>query len=319
MNSVLKTVAAILASQLLLCSAQSQDFPSRPIRIVVPNSPGVIADVVPRVLGPEMAKVLGQPIIIENRPGANYALGLEIVAKQAPADGYTISSVNVETLATLPVTLKELRFDPGSDLPPFAGLVESKFLFGSNPKFPWKSFQEMVANAKANPGKLNYGASAPIQRLLTGMLLKDTGINVVFIPYSGGGPFIQGLLAGDIQMGFVGEGSATGFGDKFRVLAVTGDARSVRYPDVPTFKELGHPNITGISYSFNVRSGTPKTVQDKLYKATTHALSVPEVKAHMAKLSLDITNQSPEVATRILAQQIKLFSEVAAQVGIKPE
>ena len=325
MNTILKTVAAILASQLLLSSAQAQEFPSRPIRIVVPNSPGVIADIVPRVLGPEMAKVLGQPIIIENRPGANYALGLEIVAKQAPADGYTISSVNVETLASLPVTLKELRFDPGSDLPPFAGLVESKFLFGSNPRYPWKSFQEMVANAKANPGKLNTGVPSLQDATYLFLLAvrQKFGLTFVDVPYKGAAAaYSQAIMVNEVQLALAGEASAAaGLAAKsVRAIAVSGGRRAKSFPDVPTLEELGVAGADSVLVMLSAPSGTPVPILDKLNAAAVRALQLPEVKERIAKSAgYEVVTSTREEFAKVLSGRLQRYAEIARTAGIKPE
>ena len=204
----------------------AQDYPSKPIRYIVPNTPGVIVDTVARVMAAEMGKNLGQPMVVENKPGGNHAVGFEYVAKQAPADGYTVVSVLVPSMAILPVTAKELRFDPLKDLPPVIGLAEGKYVFGSAASQPWKTLAELAAAAKASPGKLNFGESSPPVYLLAELLLRDLGLNVVHIPYSSGGGYLQAIVAGEVQMGFVGEGSAIGFGDKYRVLGVTGAQRS---------------------------------------------------------------------------------------------
>src|SRR5262249_24329206 len=154
----------------------------------------------------------------EYKPGAGHTIAYEYVSKLAPADGYTIGAVNVTILATLPVTYKDLRFDPFKDLSPVIEYAEGRYLFGSAASLPWKSLYEMVTYAKANPGKLNYGASSTLGLLQTEGLVRDLGINVEHIPYSEGGEFLKGLVGAEVQMGFVVEGLALGFGDKFRVL-----------------------------------------------------------------------------------------------------
>ncbi|MBM3345438.1 MAG: tripartite tricarboxylate transporter substrate binding protein [Betaproteobacteria bacterium] len=300
-------------------SALAQDYPTRPIRYIVPNTPGVIVDTVARVLAPEMSKLLGQPVVIENRPGGNYVVGFEYVAKQAPADGYTIVSVLVPSMAILPVTAKGLSFDPLKDLPPVIGLAEGKYVFGSSATQAWKTMGELVTAAKAAPGKLNFGESSPPVFLLAETLLRQLGLSVVHIPYASGGAYLQAIVSGEVQMGFVGEGSAVGFGDRFRVLGVTGERRSAAYPNTPTFRELGHPNIPGLSLSMNVRAGTSKAVTDRLYAAASKGLQTPEVKAAYAKLRLDIVEQPGDVAAKALAEEAKMYADVAAKIGFKPQ
>ena len=150
-------------------------------------------------------------------------------------------------------------------------------------------------------------------------LFEKRGIKVETLYTSGGGETLQALIAGEVQMGFVGEGSAIGFGEKFRVLGVTGANRSPAYPNVPTFRELGHPAIPGLSLSLNARAGTPKAATDRLAASAQKALQTPEVKAQFAKLQLEVTGQSAEVAAKALADEAKMYSDVAARIGFKPQ
>ena len=299
--------------------AMAQDYPSRPIRLVAANSVGTIPDLIARVIGPEMSKFLGQPVIIENKPGANSLIAYEYVAKQVPADGYTFASAIAPDLASLPVTTKALRFDPLKDLPPLIGLVRGRNAFGSSSKLPWKSFNELVAHAKANPGKLNYGAGATIVRLLAEALIREKGLDVIYVPYSGGAPYLNALASGEVQMGFLGASSAAAFGDRFRVLAITGEQRLATFPDAPTFAELGLPQFRGNSYSLNVPAGIPKIAFDKLYLAASRALQQPEPKALFGKLGLEITNETSETAARTLADEAKFYADIAQKIGIQPQ
>lgn len=297
----------------------AQEFPAKPIRFIVANTPGTLPDLVSRVMGPEMSKVLGQPVIVENKPGAQQLIGYEYVARQAPADGYTIVAISIASLASLPLTVKDLRFDPLKDLPPFMGLAEARYTFGLASQLPWKTFKELMAHAKANPGKLNYGASSPLSKLTMEAFLRDVGINVVHIPYSSTGAFLQAITSGDVHMVFLTEGSVISLGDKFRVLAVTGLQRTAAFPDVPTFAELGHSQIRSVGWSLNVRNGTPKAAIDKLYAAASQALKETEVRAVFAKMRLGIVAQPSDVAVKQLAEEAKRYAEVAKKAGIQPQ
>ncbi len=317
-KAILKLLLAFsLAAQAM--SATAQEYPSKPIRFIVPNSPSTPQDLSARILAVELPKVLGQPVIVENKPGAGNVIGLEFVAKQVPADGYHLLSVLVETTAILPVSVKELRFDPLRDLPGVIPIAEGKLLFGSPSTQPWKSFVEMVAYAKANPGKLNYGASSVVQILPTEALARDLGIRVVRVPYSGGGPFLQALVSGEVHLGFAAGSSFISSGDKLRVLAVTGESRSARFPDAPTFKELGQPRIPGFTVSMHVRAGTSRNIIEKLNAAAASALQSPSVREQFAKLQLDVLGGSPESADRRLADAARFFSETATQIGYQPQ
>lgn len=298
--------------------AAAQDYPNRPIKMVVANTPGTIADILGRVMATEMAKTLGQPIVVENRPGANAIIGLEYALKQ-PADGYTLISTAVTALASLPVTVKELRFDPLKDLPPIIGLVEGPYVFGSPAGAPWKNFAEFVAYAKANPRKLNYGSPAPTVRLPIEALIRDIGVEIVHVPYPGGGPYMQAIVANEVQIGLIPESAAKTFGEKFRPIAVTGERRLAAYPDVPTFKELGYPQIRGLAFSLNVPAGTPKAAADKLHAAASRALKDADIKARIAKMGFEIVDQSPDVAAKALADEARFLSDVARKIGLAPQ
>ena len=299
--------------------AASQTYPNRPIRYIVPYGPGATLDIVARTMAPEMGKTLGQPLVVENKPGADAMIGLEHVAKQSPADGYTVTIAAVAGLATLPLTVKDLRFDPLRDLPPVISMVEGAYIFGSSAKYPWKTFNEFIANAKANPGKLNYGASSTAVRLLSEALIRAAGVSIVYIPYKEGGAYITSVGMGEVQMGFMSEGSAIGLGDRFRALAVTGATRRASYRDAPTFAELGHPEIRGVAYSLNVAAGTPKPIIDRLNAAAGQALQHPDVKSQYAKMRLDVVGGTPDEAARILANMAKTYAEIARNVGIQAE
>ena len=300
--------------------AAAQDYPTKLIRWIVPNASGVIEDILARSTAPEMSKFLGQSVIVENKPGAESIIGYEYVAKQVPADGYTLVSVHVQGLVTLPLTVKDLRFDPLKDLPPLIVLSEARYVFGSASRLPWKTLNELAAYAKANPGKLNYGSSNSNLRLSAEVVIRDLGLNVVHIPYKAGAAYVLALTAGDeVQMGFLNEAAAIRLGEKFRVLAVTGERRRAPFGDVPTFAELGLTRIPRVSFSVNVPAGIPKAAFDKLYAAASRALRLPEVKARFAKLGLEIAEKTPEAAAKNLAETAKLYADIAKKVGIQPE
>jgi len=319
---MLRHACASLLMSVLLTGAgvvAAQGYPSKPIRFIVPNTPGTVSDLAGRIVVPEMSKALGQPIVVENKAGAGQVIGLEYVAKQMPPDGYNIAVVSVSTMAIMPVTVKELRFDPLRDLPPVIGLIEGRYLLGSSSTLPWKTFAEMVAHARANPGKLNYGSPSTGVRLPTEAMLRGLKLNIVHVPYNGGGPYLNALVAGEVQMGLVAESQAASFGERFRVLAVTGSQRLAALRDVPTFAELGLSQITGLSFSLNVAAGTPAAVINTLHAAAARALQQADVKAQFAKIQMEVTGHSPEVAARNLASEAKMFAEIARDLGLQPQ
>jgi tripartite-type tricarboxylate transporter receptor subunit TctC len=315
---MIRTSLAV-ASLLLAAAAAAQEFPSKAIRMIVTNSPGTTPDTVARTVATEMSKFVGQPVVVENKPGANSTIGYEYVAKQAPADGHTIALVGVSELANLPWVVKNLRFDPLKDLPPFIGLAEGRLIFGTSASHSWKTFQELAAHAKANPGKLNFGAPTSQVRFPMQVLLQDLGADVTYIAYSGGGPYILALATGEIHMGLIGEAAAISLGDKLRVLAVTGRQRSPSRPEVPTLAELGHPRIQGLAFSLNAAQGIPKAAQERLHAAAARALQQPDLRERFSKIGLEIQSERPEAAAKSLADGAKMSADVAKRLGIQPQ
>ncbi len=300
-------------------SALAQDFPAKPIRFIVPSTPGSSVDIVGRVMAPEMAKILGQAIVVENRPGGANLIGFEYVANQVPKDGYILAIASTNSLAILPLTVREIRFDPLKDLPPFVGVGESRLLFGSAPELPWKSFNELIAYAKTNPGKLNHGASAAISRLPTEIVLRTNSIDAVYINYPTVGPYTNALRTADIHVGIFSDAQYVSLGDKFRILAVTGERRYADLPDVPTFKELGFPQIGGQKFSIHAPAGVPQPVLAKLQAAASSVLALPAVKTQLGRIGIDVANEGPEVAAKGFADIARLYTTIAKDIGYKPD
>ncbi len=316
-----RVVALLLLALGLLAAgpAAPQTFPSKPIRLIVGDAPGGSADLVGRVMATAMAPILGQPVVAENKPGAGYTIAFGHVAKQVPADGHTIAFVFVQSLAVLPLTVKDLRFDPLKDLPPFIGVAQTKIVISSSPRRPWKTVNEMIAYAKANPGKLTYASNSPIARLVTEGILKGFGIDALHVPYSSGSLAVQGIVQAQVDVGLSGLPIAMSLGDNLRILATTGEKRLAAYPDVPTFAELGQRQVRSFSYSLNAPAATPKEALGILYAAASQALKQPDVQARFAKLFLDVVDQPPEAAARDLTEEASFYAGIAKSIGVRPE
>jgi tripartite-type tricarboxylate transporter receptor subunit TctC len=309
---------SLAASILAAGSAAAQEYPSRTITIVVANASGDNADLSARILAPELSRILGQPVIVENKPGAGGLVGAEYVARTAPADGYTIADISVNALLILPVTVKDMRFDPIKDLPPFVNLIASKLMLAIPAAQPWKSFNDLVAAAKANPGTFNYGSSSSTTRLLTEWILHDRGLDVVYIPFSNTAANMLSMTRGDTHMGITSEPQVIGASGGLRVLAQTGEKRSANFPDVPVFGEVGFPDMPGASYTFNLRAGTPKPIVDKLYAATVQAMQQPSVRAAFEKLAVEVVpSTSPDAVVKSQELLAKKYAELAKQIGLE--
>lgn len=315
-----RIVRALLATALIAgaSAAIAQDYPNKPIRYIVPNSPGTLIDLTARIISAEMSKALGQPLVIDNRPSADSIIGYEAVAKSAP-DGYTLASVLVGELVILPVIRKDLRFDPVKDLPPVMAIADGRFLLGSAATVPWKTFAEMVSAVKASPGKYNYGTSSIVGRLYTEAIIRDLGLNLVHIPYKSGGDYLRGMSTGEFHIGFVGESALINFADKVRSIAVTGQTRLATFPATPTFQELGQLRTRSNTFSMHSPAGVPKAVVDKLATAAAAALQLPDVRAQYAKIRLEVVALGPDAAAKSMADTARLFTDIAKSVGIQPE
>jgi len=313
--------STFLCCAAVLPAAHAQEYPTRPIRLIVANGPGSGPDVVFRIVEPAMSKFLGQAVVIENRAGAGSIIGYELV-KQATPDGYMIGAVTVPTLASLPIAVKNLRFKPLSDFIPVIDLVEARFTLLTSPKHPWKNFDELIAHAKSNPGKLNYGASTFLVRLQTETIVRAKGLNMVPISYKEQPGMVTAGLTGEVAMIMLSFGTAVPLSDRLRIIGVTGDKRSPRFPDVPTFNELGVNEVRGTSFSLYVPLGTPKPIVDKLNAATVFALKQPDVITRFTTQGLDIVApalQTPAAAAKRLADEGQAYADIARNAGIKPE
>ena len=309
----------VLLGLLAACAgAAAQDYPNRPIRVIVANAPGSQADLIPRIMAPEMSKLLGEPLLVETKPGGNGIIGFEYVARQVPADGYTIIFASISALASLPAIVKDLRFDPLKDLRPVMTIAYGRVFLSTPAAAPWKTFNELVAYAKANPGKLNYGSANIAVQLRAEAINRDRGIEIVHVPYKGTANIAQGIAMGEVHLGFLGYTFVANLRDKMRVLAVTGDQRFPEFRDVPTFKELGL-GIPGGDYSLNVPTAAPKQVYDRLHAAAALALQQPEVRAQLSRIELEAAGDTPEAAAKRLADEALLFSDIARKIGLKPQ
>ena len=304
--------------------AGAQNFPNKPVRLVVANGAGSITDIAARLFAPAMGKALGQSVVVEPMPGASGLIAYEHVAKQ-PADGYTLV-YGSNNLVLLPVFIKDLKLDPVRDLPPLTIVTELISLISSSAQAPWKDFNEMLAYIKANPGKVNY-ASTGLNGATTmnlEVLKAKAGLSVVNIPYKGGSPDVLRALStneaqfstGLIESHGVAEKGAT---NRFRVLAAVSGKRLPTLPDVPSTSELGYPELIVNYFSIHSPAGVPKPVIDSLYAAVAGALQQPEVKEGHARASLHLVGSTPEASAKRYADEVAYYAGVARKAGIKPE
>ena len=308
------SLAALL--QLAVSTGVAQTFPSKPVRIVVGEAPGTVNDLLPRMMAPHMSKTLGQPVLIENRPGAGQLISYEYVVRAEP-DGHTAVVVSVTGLGIVPLTVKDPKIDIHKDLVPVIGIAEGVLALGTSSKKPWSSLREVLDHAKKNPGQLNVGTVSPTTLLASGIILK--GHQVQMVPYTSGASYYQAALNGEIDLISAAVQSLEGFGDRMRILAVSGRSRLPGLPSTPTFSELGLPKVAGIGYSLYVRAGTPSQAIDRLYASAADALKLPEVEAQVSKSRMTIIATPPAETARAFAELAQTFADTAREIGMRPQ
>jgi tripartite-type tricarboxylate transporter receptor subunit TctC len=321
MNAKRIVLAAVAVAALAVAGpASAQTYPVRPIRMVVGFSPGGPADVMARLIGQRMTMTLGQAIVVENRAGAGGSIAARAVAESEP-DGYTLLLGNTSTLIISPLMYKNVGYDPLRAFAPVARLGTTSDILVTNPSFPVKSVAELVAYAKANPGKLNYstpGIGTP-PHLIGEMLKLKTGVAIVHIPYKSGGQSIQAVIAGEVQFTFENPAVALPLvqAGVVRALAVTSEARHPQAPDVPTMGEAGIADFVSVSFTGVVgRAGIPGNIVVRLNSAINESLKSPDVAATLAKLAVDVKNETPGEFAAFLSKEMAAMAPVVKAAGL---
>jgi tripartite-type tricarboxylate transporter receptor subunit TctC len=322
--SQLRFLAAVLmAAPLPLAgAADAQTFPSRPIRVIVPQSAGGSTDLAARLVMPRLADALNQSVVVDNRPGAGSLNGTEIVANAAP-DGYTLLTV-AASFTINPSLHKKLPFDPVRDFAPVTLLCSLPHVLVVHPSVPVKSVKELIALARARPGELNYGSSgvATSTHMAAELFLHMTGTQMVNVPYKGGAPGMVALLGGQIQLYFATISTALPHirAGKLRALAVTSARRSVAAPEFPTIAEAGVPGYQHASWIGTLAPAkTPRPVIARLNAEAIRAVHLPEVKAALLKEGLEAVGNSPEEFGAIIRDEVAKWARVVKAAGIKPQ
>ena len=306
-----------------VAATTTQSYPTKPIRFIVPFAPGGSTDTLARTLGQKLSASLGQQVVVDNRAGANGNIGMEIVARAAP-DGYTIVLGYIANLAIGPGLYAKLPFDPVRDYAPITQLASSPNILAVHPSLPVTSFKELIAHAKAHPGKLNY-ASASVASIghLTGELLNHAaGIALVHVPYKGSGQAVIDLLAGQVPMMFSGMSSVMPHikAGKLRPLAVTGAQRSPAASAVPTIAESGFPGFEATAwYGVLAPARTPKPIVDRLHGDIVRALALPDVKERLNNVGFDLIGGTPEAFGAYIKTEIEKWTKVVRAAKIRAE
>ncbi len=305
---------------LALGHAAAQGYPGRPVRMLVGFTPGGGTDINARLLAPKLSEYLGQQFIVENRPGAATNVATEAVAK-SPADGYTL--LFTTTAVAINASLyKGLRYDALRDLAPISVLCQSPNLLVAGPGTAAKTVAELIAEARAKPGGLNYSsAGAGTSQHLAGELFKlRTGINVVHVPYKGTDPSLTAVVAGDVQFSFANIPAILSKSGRLRPLAVAGAARSALMPDVPTMKELGVEGVeVPVWYALLAPAGTPREVIQALAAAAIKAAHAPDLSRRILDKGEEPVGNTPEEFEKMLRAEVAKYAEVVKLSGAKAD
>ena len=320
-----RLIGATLAMLVAAC-AQAQDdaarnFPNRPIRIIVGYAAGGGNDLVIRVVAPKLAESLGQPVIVENKPGAQSIVAAEFVAKSA-ADGYTLLMGATGPIAMNPATYSKLPYSPLRDFVPISMIGSFPLVLLVNPALPVHSVKELVDYAKANPEKANYGASAAPFQLAAELLNLRSGARFAYIPYKGSNESVNAVMAGQLTMTIADPPPATGplKGGRVRGLAVTSAARHAAWPELPTMAEAGIQDIEITLWSgLLAPAGTPASIVKKLQDAVARAVRLSDIRERLTSMSIDPVGNTSEEFAQIIAADIVKWTAVAKAANIKAD
>jgi tripartite-type tricarboxylate transporter receptor subunit TctC len=303
--------------------ADAQTYPNRTITLVIPFAPGGSTSIVGRVIADKMSQLLGQSIVVDNRPGAGGTVGTKYVAKSDP-DGYTLLLGYTGTLAIGPSLYKEVGYDPTKDFAPIGMIGNAPSALVVHPSFPAHSVAELISYAKANPGKVNFGSAGvgSVNHITGEYFARSAGIQLVHIPYKGTGPALTDLLGGHIPMALApipatNPNVAAGL---LRALAVTGKTRNSLMPNVPTLAESGLPGFeASLYYGLVAPAGTPRPVIDKLNTELRAALASDEVRKQLAQDGTEITPGTPEDYADFIDKDEKKWAELVKASGVEQE
>jgi len=305
-------------------SVAFSQYPAKSVRMIVPFAPGGASDFVGRILQPRMSELLGQQVVVENRAGASGNIGMDAAAKSAP-DGYTIYLGNVGTVALNPGVFPKLAVVPTRDFIAVSQVVDVPGVLVVHPDLQAKTVQDIVAIAKAHPGKLNYASpgAGSQNRLETEVFRKLENLDMVHVPYKGGaGPAIAGLVGGETHMMFVTASSAMNHvkSGRLRLIAVTSAKRLAAFPDAPTMAEAGYPQLTSGSWQgIFVPAGTPKPVVDKLYSVIIDTMKTPDVVQRLANGGVDVVTSAPGEFAKFVEKETERWVRAAREAGATAE
>ena len=326
MMSVLRSLLVVGAAGTFAAAhtAIAQSYPQKPIRLVVPYSAGGAGDIFARTMGQKLGEALGHQVIVDNRPGANGIIGMELVAK-SPPDGYTIVMGNSAPMVLNPSLYAKLAYDPVRDFAPITQGTLYPYILIVHPSVPARSVAELITLARSRPGQMQYGSSGAggANHLAGEMFRRAAKIEIVHIPFKGSAPALADVLAGHVPMMFdtIVTSAPQLKAGKVRALAVTGARRAPQVPEIPTIAESGFPGYAVTSWqSLLAPAGTPRPIIERLYQESVKALKMPDVIERLATQGgNELVGNTPEEFAAIIKKEIALYSKVIREANIRLE
>jgi tripartite-type tricarboxylate transporter receptor subunit TctC len=319
--SLLRKIVAISVLSVLCSFANAQTWPNKPVRIVLQFPPGGSTDVVARILAQSMTTALGQPVVVENKPGADGAIAAEYVMRSDP-DGYTFFLASNTPMMQVPLLRKKPPYDPVKNFTPISMVGRYVYVLVANPNVPAKNAKELLEFASKNPGKLNYGSYSGVTQLMHTKLTKEAKIDTNLIPYKGEGPTINDMLGGHVQFTFATPTSTLSHisAEKLRAMAVLLPKRSALLPDVPTAAEAGIPTLEAGTWAalFGPANMSPE-LANRMSEAINAAMARPDVRDRIAKQGFDLGGSTPKELGSFVQEQLKAWAQAFAEAGLKPE
>ena len=317
-----KFALAVLAFAVGISAAQSQEWPQRPVKIIVPFAPGGNADGMARIIGQRLGEVLGQQFVVENRVGAGGTIAVDSVVR-SPADGYTLLWGVQPQIVIIP-HMQKVNYDPVKDLAPISVLATNPFVLVVNGKLPVKSVAEFVTWVKSQPGKLSYGSSGvgSVAQLAMALFLKRAGLDMTPVHYKGNAPALVDVVAGHVPVMFssLADALAQAQGGNVKILAISGTKRAAQVPDVPTVEEAGYKGYNVITWNgLMAPAQTPKPIVDRIAVEVDRAVKDKAFAERLTKFGVDPLGNSPEAFVKLIQAEIPLWIEAVEIAGVKTQ
>lgn len=319
---LIRGVVILLAAASVATAALAQAFPTKPIRILVPYTPGDGPDVIARLIGNKISERLGQPVVVENKAGASGQIGLDMTAK-SPPDGYTLGVVLVTNMALAPYAFKSIPYDPLKDFAPVALGAINYLALVSRPDAPFKNVPEMIQWAKANPGKMTIGTTSTggLPHMSFELLAHMSGFKFLNVPYKGNGPVVTDLTGGRIDLGVTSYTSVAALVDagKLQLLGITNPKRDPKLPNLPTIGESVKGYAAPGWFGFVAPAGTPPEIVKRLNDEINRAINLPDVQKTMGTLGLIPETGSPEDFAKLIKSENEKFAKLVKDIGYQPQ